>query len=141
MKKKIGLFLGVILVFAFFSCQEPYDYEKEIKVTVINFPDEKTFPAPVSVVATDEPGGSKFRLTFSIVPGAVSYQFYAKDTRGFYINFTPQDKIKSTENGSSTLYALFLVSDIDELLKDGQQSYGVAAVSIEGISSPIKWSR
>jgi hypothetical protein len=138
MKNKIGLFLMVVLAIAFVSCSEPND-----EVTVVNFPAEKTFPAPETVTRAAE-GPDNTRLTWSPVPHAVQYIIYLKDYRNNMIECIPTD-IKYTSVSNNTLYVIFTNSFLNNLLLNHSNSYqavliGVCAVSYNGVKSAIKFN-
>jgi hypothetical protein len=139
MKKKICLFLMVVLTMAFVSCQTEPNDEKETTV-LVNFPEfpaEKTFPAPETVTFSFD---NNIRVTWTVVPYAVQYIIYIKDKNNNMVEYIPTN-YKYT--GNNNIVYINIPSDVygnENLNLSSYRDVGVCAISYNGIKSEIKFS-
>jgi hypothetical protein len=145
--KSISLVLVLILAFsALISCKEEPDVTD---VNVKNWPSstekpEKTHPAPATIEYSENT--TTGTITWTAVPYTESYILYAKEIKYnsiFYTKTITLNELKFDTNYSTNhkVYTEISKTTVSSLFPSGTGGYmyGIKAISIDGISSSVKW--
>jgi len=138
-KSIISSVLALAMVFLFMAGCQDDDGSGAKEVTVKNWPPvmESNFPAPDTVVVL---GSGDPKVQWSVVPYAVNYVVFVRDSNGLMLNFTA-NTWKYASSGSKMLETVIPGNVLIENLQGPTFYYGVCAVSYDGVYSQIKWNR